>query len=156
MMKYVFGLALIGAFVFAFLKMGGVSDSSFDYETATDEERKAWMEEHARGMKAGLRMTLPSGGGPTQPEFFLDHIKNDTGRREIEMVIRVKVPSGRTMRHIPDSVAMPKLCKNYVGTGLHEQKVRVVAGFYRAENGKPAGLLQKIVVSASKCEQYKS
>lgn len=155
-MKFVFGLMLVGGFVFGFLKMGGLSGSSFDYDTATNEERKAWMEEHARGMKAGLRMSLPSGGGPTMPEFFLDHINSDPGRREIEMVIRVRVPSGGSLRHIPDSVALPRLCKTYVGTGLHQNKVRVVAGFYRAENGKPAGLIQKIVVSASKCEQYSS
>jgi hypothetical protein len=156
MMKFLFGLSLVVGFLFAFVKMGGVSGSSFDYETATPEERKAWMDEHGRGMQAGLRMTLPSGGGPTQPEFYFDHMKNDPARREMEMVIRVKIPSGRTMRHIPDSVAMPKLCKIYVGTALHKHKVRVVAGFYRAENGKPAGVIQKIVVSASKCDQYSS
>lgn len=155
-MKFVFGLALFGMFLFAFVKMGGVSGSSFDYETATTKERLAWMDEHGRGMKAGLRMTLPNGGGPTQPEFFFDHMKNDPARREMEMVIRVKIPAGGSLRHIPDSVAMPPLCKNYVGTALHKHKIRVAAGFYRAENGKPAGLLQRIVVSASKCEQYKS
>lgn len=156
MVKFLLGLVLIGAFLFALFVMGGVSNSTFDYETATTEQRLAWMDEHGRGMKAGLRMTLPNGGGPTQPEFFFDHMKNDPARREMEMVIRVKVPSGRMLRHIPDSIALPKLCKTYVGTALHANKIRVVAGFYRAENGKPAGLLQRVVVSASKCEQYKS
>lgn len=72
----------------------------------------------------------------------------------MEMVIRANIPSGAKLRHIPDSEALPKLCKTYVGSALHKHKVTVVAGIYRTENGKPAGLIQRISVSPSRCDQY--
>lgn len=153
-MKFLFGLALFGACFFGFYRMASVSTAKFDFETATPEQRLAWMEDQGRAMKVVARLTLPSGGAPTQAEFFFDHMKNSPERREIEMVVRVNVPAGATMRYIPDSVALPKLCKNYVGTALFKQGVKLAAGFYRAENGRPAGLLQKITVSPSKCAPY--
>ncbi|MBY0423190.1 MAG: hypothetical protein K2Q06_12865 [Parvularculaceae bacterium] len=154
MVKFLFGLALAGACLFSFFKMAGVSKPGFDFETATHEERLAWMEAQGRPMKAVARLTMPNGGAPTRAEFFFDHMKNSPERREIEMVVRVNIPTGGSIRYIPDSVALPKLCKNYVATELYDQKIRLIAGFYRSENGKPAGALQRFVVTPSKCAAY--
>ena len=147
-MKFLIGATAILIGAFAFFATASIG-SNFDYETATLEERQAWLDKQAKSIKGWSRFLLPSGRGPSALNFKMDSVETRARSREIEMKILVKVPYGKTVAPADYSQSLYKMCKKYVRTSLYDQEVRLITTFTKEKGG----VVQKVTASPRKCDR---
>lgn len=136
-------------FVGAFLMMPGPT-APFDYDTATVEDRQAFMDRQAKQMKRAARIFLPSGQGPKSLSFYLDEVVTRPERREIELIVRVQVPYGAQVSSLPRQEFMKRICGSYVKTQLYDHDVRMTT----VMNHHKGQQLFKATVTKRQCDRY--
>ena len=109
------------------MSLGSMSAKSFDYQTATVEERAAFLEKHAEPMSRGLKRALisPSGIGPS---MRLTDTKVNTARKEINFIITVGrgFAANQAFRDAKREM-YGKMCPRYKKSVLGREDVRRVA-----------------------------
>lgn len=150
-MKYVvYVMAAVSFFVaFSNTALVTVNATKFDFAAATAEEQQDWMAKKAVSLKRAAKLGLPSGRGPTALNFYIDDVQSRPRYREMEMIIRVKVPYGAQVQKAPREKTAETLCNVSKATGLLEQNIRLFATF-RRENG---GRLDRVAVSPDECRR---
>ena len=126
--------------VMAFIMMADVSgggSGKIDFKTATLEQRQAWMDDKAKGLKSAARFFLPSGGGPMNLSMSLSEIVTSPQAGQMELIIDVKVPYGREVGVVPKNQFLEGFCKNYVRLGFYRNKINLVVSFRNKKTGDP-------------------
>ncbi len=128
--------------------------ATFDYATASGEERKAWLDKQARGVKRSARWALPQG----QNGVFMDltDIETDTARRELRMIIHVNPsPGKRLSMRSPDNKMLAAACQEYMSSPLASQNVRLTALYRQTQyGGKPPLTLMNFSINPGRCARF--
>lgn len=141
-------MATVGAVNGGF-KLGQLSTRSFDYASATEQSRQAFLKDEADTIGRSLRRGLisPSGVGPT---LHLANVELDTRVPEILYVINVSGPARVSDRF--DAIERQMLstsCPKYSETALGKNRVRVVLAFMQKNRE-----LERIVISQKSCRNF--
>lgn len=153
-MNYLIVICSIVVGAFAFVMMADVSgsgSSGIDFKTATAEERQAWMDDKAQGLKTAARFFLPSGRGPMALNFYLNDIVTRPEARQMEIIVDVKVPYGAEVGVIPKLQFLESFCKNYVKLGFYKQKIQLTVSFQNKKNRDP---ITRISVQPYDCQWH--
>ncbi len=141
-------MATIGAIGGGF-NLGQLTQKSFDFASATEESRQAFLKGEADTIGRSLRRSLisPSGVGPT---LHLDNVEVDASVPEILYVINV-VGAARVSDQF-DAIEHQMLsmsCPKYLNTALGKNSVRIVLSFMQK-----SGELERIVISEKSCRKF--
>ena len=151
-MKFLIMCASIALGFLAFFTTSQLSADKFNFREASTEERQEWLDKQASVFKKTARFFLPSGRGPSALNFYLDDVKTRPRRRELELMIRVKVPYGKSVYSVPEKDILPRFCKKYVRTALYKQDVRMIVNFFK-DGGST---ITKLTVRPAKCDDVLS
>lgn len=122
--------------------------SSIDYETASEEERTAWLEERGdeigRGVSEGLKAS-----GMNEAQMALSSKKYDAERKEITFTIEVK---GSVRMAFPSTFStqfQTKMCPAFRKSGLAREGIRTRFQIVRSSGD----VVRTNTVSASVCDR---
>ncbi len=150
-MKGVFIFVGIASAAFMFTKGAEIgAGPRFDYDSATMEERKVWMEKHGDTFRRASRFFLPSGGGPMSASFHFDKAEAFPNSKELVLSVRVKMPRGAYLSAPPPSEYMPKTCRGYVRTSLYKNDVRVTWSFRNQDTNTE---LMRVFLTPTECDR---
>lgn len=140
----------VGLLAFAMMRDApSLSEPSFDYKTASIEERQAWMDGKAEKLRKAARFFLPSGRGPSALSFYLKDIVTRPESNRFEMNIDVKVPYGAEVGVIPKTKFLESFCKNYRKLGFYDSRINFVVNFRKKKDGSP---ISRISVEPYDCQ----
>ena len=152
-MKHVVVLVGIAMAAYGGLQLGSLGKPPFDYETATEEERAAFLTDEANDIASGVERGLisPSGVGP---RFKLSKVAVNTDRRKIDLEITISNTGGgrpnATAFHDLSTKMKAEGCPRYVGTRLSANNVAVSYVFRTKEHGQ----LKKIQLTNGSCRRF--
>ena len=125
------------------------ADNSFDYATATKDERKAFLDAQGEKFKKRSRFFLKSGGGPQSVSLYMRGFTSKPSSKELVLNIEVKVPYNSQV-YLGDlkqeSIA---LCQQYGKGPLYQNGVKLVADMKTTKGMS----VTRIVADPRKCDR---
>jgi len=148
------GVVVIGGVIMATVGgygLGTIGASSFNYETASMENRKKFLQSQAESFGKVIKLGLisPSGVGPSMK--LGETIINDRTKR-ITYIILIdgRIASGQRLRKAK-KLFLEKACPRYMKTRLAENRISLVQEF---RNKKKKNRMGRITLSTHACSRY--
>ncbi|MEM9108052.1 MAG: hypothetical protein AAGC96_20610, partial [Pseudomonadota bacterium] len=139
-------MASIGGF-----QLGSVGEPPFNYETASEEDRNAFLQSEADAFGKVVKRGLisPSGVGPSMR--LGDTLVNER-RKQITYIIQVngQIASGQQFSKARDQF-LQKVCPRFMKTNAAKNEVSLVQEFRNTKNKYSMG---KITLSTDICSRF--
>lgn len=148
------GMLMVGGFVVtsvgAYQLSGAMKSPPFEYKTASQEERVAYLESESKQIARGMKQSLISSSG-VGPSMRLANTEIDPASRTITFEIKVsgKIAGGQQFRNVKYAM-LERICGKFSTSGLSRNDVSLVQRFV----DKKKRTQGKITVSNSTCRSY--
>lgn len=132
---------------------GDASQSSFDYKTASNESRQAWLGKHAKTLHAATKVMFLSGGSISSKLDLMDpQVNARRGYIKIAMKMKEKTKerySAKMKRQLERDFLM-KVCRGYMSSPIARENVKLLVQVGR----KNGGSIVAVSASPQKCKPY--
>lgn len=129
--------------------MVACADNNFDYNTATKDERTAFLEKQGEIYQKRARFFLKSGGGPSSVSLYMRGHTVKPQSKELVLNIEVSVPYGKQVYLGDMKQEAIALCRQYGKGALYQNGIKLVAEM-KTQKGMP---VTKVVADTRRCDR---